>query len=159
MDCGFREHSSLQPDFVLDFLHDGMAFCFLFFLFHYLACPFRIESRLGGWTSFFLSTSQRLRRTSTFDDALALNDCIMEWVNIPSNGTGGWNHQMQSRGQTGRGQKIPFLFLSEFMVQRNRCHPWLLKRIGWFWDQQKDFPYEIETQKLTLPSLRWVFDL
>ena len=159
MDCGFREHSSLHPDFVLDFLHDGMAFCFLFFLFHYLACPFRIESRLGGWTSFFLSTSHRLRRTSTFDDALASNDCIMEWVNIPSNGTGGWNHQMQSRGQMGRGQKIPFLFLSEFMVQRNRCHPWLLKRIGWFWDQQKDFPYEIETQKLTLPSLRWVFDL
>jgi hypothetical protein len=75
-----------------------MAVCFLFFLLHYRR-SFESE-QMGGWTSVF-STSQRFRRTFTFDDTLVFNDC-MEWVNIPrwDGYRLGWH-----------GQKIQFPFL------------------------------------------------
>lgn len=58
----------------LDFLHDGNGrLLLLFFLLHYRR-SFESE-QMGGWTSVF-STSQRFRRTFTFDDTLVFNDCM-----------------------------------------------------------------------------------
>ena len=53
--------------------------------------PLFVASRLGGWASSSFSSLHPKDSgvLVTFDDTLVFNDCIMEWVNIPSNGIGG----------------------------------------------------------------------
>jgi hypothetical protein len=106
----------------------------------YSSCPTiwhaTFDSEQTGWLDFlFFSTSQRFRRTSTFDDTLVFNECIMEWVNIPRTGLGG----SKSIAWAGRGQKIPFpLFCvcGQLNCAISGYQKWLA---GFEIDQHKDF--------------------
>jgi hypothetical protein len=53
--------------------------------------PLFVASRLGGWASSSFSSLHPKDSgvLVTFDDTLVFNDCIMEWVNIPSTGIWG----------------------------------------------------------------------
>jgi hypothetical protein len=85
-----------------------MGFCFLFILVP-LCAPFGSEQTWVAGLPFFSSLHPKDSGVLvTFDDTLVFNDCIMEWVNIPSKwdsvgvrGIGG--STMQSPGQMGRG--------------------------------------------------------
>jgi hypothetical protein len=54
----------------------------------------------------------------------------MEWVNIPSNGIGGWDHQMQRLGKWGVDKRFLFFSFSEFMVQLKPV-PSVANKRGW----------------------------
>lgn len=129
--------SSLQPTFVLDFLHDGKGLCFLFFLSHYLARPFKSDQT--GWLDFLsLSHPKDSGVLFTFDDTLVFNDCITGWVNIPRMGLGGLSNQSPGLGTV---KRFLFLFLS---LWSNWTVPLVAIKRGWDGfeiDQHKDFPY------------------
>jgi len=99
------------------------ASCFLFFLSHYLARL--LGSEQTGRLDFLFSSSQRFRRTFTFDDTLVFNDCIMEWVNIPRMGLGGLSNQSPRLGTI---KRFLFIFLSLWPTEL--CHQWLSKWVG-----------------------------
>lgn len=137
-DHGFDEPFPIRRTDLRLFLHAGTGpLLSILLVFHYSA-PLSIANRwMGGWTSFF-STSQRFRRTSTFDGTLVFNDC-MEWVNIPR-----WGVYRLG----GHGQKIRFPFI---LVTAQMCPIVAIKR-GLAGRDQQRFPYSGLRLKLTFPS-------
>jgi hypothetical protein len=68
------------------------------------------------------------------------NDCIMEWVNIPSNGLLGVGYQTQSPGQMGARSKDSFSFsFSEYVVHLNRTISGYQKGLAGFEINRKIF--------------------
>jgi len=156
MDCGFREHSSLQPDFVLDFFSAWRNRPLLSILLVPLfGAPFSSEQT--GWLDFLFFSSLHPKDSgvlcSIWHGMLVFNDCIMEWVNIPSNGVLG-GYQMQPPGQMGHGQKIPFrfLFLSLWSAW---TRPLVAIKRGWLAlrSTERFSILEIETQKIDTPLI------
>jgi len=105
--------SSLQPTFVLDFLHDGKGLCFLFFLSHYLARPY--DSEQTRWLDFLFFSHPK-------DSGVLLHlttrlcSMIASWNGLILRESD-WG-AIKSIAWAGHGQKISFPF-PEFVVRLN----------------------------------------
>ena len=67
----------------------------------------------------------------TFDDTLVFNECIMEWVNIPSNGIWGLSNAITWANGARSKDSFSLRFL-EFVVRLSGGHHhWLSKGVGW----------------------------